>query len=136
ARQYCDWRMFTSYFDTQIQLMPVAVYVIENSIAQGLQQARISFVSMKIYWDLKRNIGDGILALTSRGGDYFRSIPDYHVEFDGEGGVPTQPPRPTNPGTVIAASISEQRLSLGDKKDIGFVYEDYGAQNTEISVTI
>lgn len=132
ALEYYEWRMFTSYFDAQMQLMPTAVYIFDNSIGVfGLSG------SLKLYPDMRRSMGEGMLALTSRGGDRFRSTPDYRVEFvDGPKGVPMQPPRPTDPATAIAATISEERLSLGDKKDIGFVYEDYGAQNAEIGVTI
>ena len=137
ATEYSDWRMFTSVVNTELQTMHTATYIVENSIKFGLARTKRQSIPLGEYQDLKKTIRDGMLALTTRGGYLFRFIPDFRLEFgDTEEDIPKRPPRPSDPGTVIAASLSEKPLTLGDKKDIEFVYQDYGAHDTEKEITI
>jgi hypothetical protein len=137
AVTYSDWRLFTSLVSTELRLMSTASYIIEDSIKSGLQRAGCRSVLVPKYQDLKGAIAEGMLALSTRGGYHFRFIPDFQVKFvDTWTDVPRRPPRPLDPNTVTAASLSEKLLSLGDKKNIAFVYEQYEAHDAERNITI
>jgi hypothetical protein len=122
AMDYLEWRMWSSYNSTDLKTVPTATYIVGHF---GGDQ------------ELKRNIKDGMLALVTGGGFRFRSVPNFVVEFlDNAREMPRLPPRPTNVDDVPGATISHEPLMLGGKKDIEFIYEDYGAQDTARGITI
>jgi hypothetical protein len=120
--------MFTSYSCTELQTVHTATYIVENSIADDALRGNSEF---------RRTLKDGLLASVTRGGVCLRTVPNFLVEYVGSArDVPKRPPHPSNLDAVAAASISEQRLALGDKKDNQFVYEDSSAHDADKGITI
>jgi hypothetical protein len=136
ALEYPEWRKFASYGNAELQLMHTATYILERPIQNGVK-AYPRPLSSGEFQELKRAIRDGMLALVTRGGEYFRRVPDFRIEFiDAARKIPKVPSRPENPASVVAGSLNEGQLALGDNNNIEFVYEDYGAHDADKGITI
>jgi hypothetical protein len=137
AKTHYEWRIHRSFVAQQLSLTSVGIYPIEYTIRSGLVRAGRPSLSAQEYQELKTNIADGMLAFCTSGGEYFRYVPDFRLGFVAlDRDVPDPPPRPSEPYNLIVKGSAESPLSLGDHKDVGFVFEHAGVRDPENDIVI
>ena len=132
-----DWRISNSTETKDLHSALIAVYIIESTIKPRLAEAKHQSLALEKYEALKKKISDGMLVLCTQGGDYFRFVPDFHLEFvEFEKNVPAQPPRPLSFENLTTYGAFESPLSLRHHRDIGFIYKHSSARDSEKSIEI
>jgi hypothetical protein len=133
-----EWRIFSSFEAKELGLARIATYIIEGAIRQGFAGARHRPPTFEEYEDLEQNISDGMLVLCAEGGDYFRRVPDFRVEFvKSQRDVPEQPPpKPSSLDNLTAYGSFESPLTLGQHKENGFIYKHHSARDPEKGIEI